>query len=357
MKDQSQNGPRTRAISDIRLVVGSAEFKDWKSWEAESDLMTAADAWTVTAANPAAALADKVVPGAAAELVIDGEIALKGYVDDVRYRTDGQGSIVEIVGRDGFAPLVDCSAPPRAYRNMTIKTLGELLGAEHGVTQWEVQDGVTLVSHPWVKIDPGDSVAETLDKLARKDGVLLWYTPDGKMRIGRPTYGAPVHKLRMHVAGDSKRTNNILEITATKTWRERYGTLVVAGASSDDSDYQGWASYIKHEQLDEDLPASRMLIHCDGSLKTRDLCKRVAGDEVSKRKMESLTIETVVRGHYGTPYESGATPQLYQADQMIDVIYEPANIRGKFWCSKRRFIDGPDGPRTELTLHNPGWLA
>lgn len=346
-----------RGVTDVRLTVGGTDFTAWRSWEIESDVLTPADAWSLTAVNAQAELAGAVSPGDAIKLTIDGVRVMTGVVDDVRYRTDAQGSTVELVGRDGFAPMVDCSAAPKAWRKVTLKTLGESLGAPLGVTTWRVQSGVTLSTHDVIKIDPGETPAEVLTRVAKKDGLLFWFTPDGAVEIGLPDYSAdPTHKLRLYCDNALAQNNNILEATVTQTWRDRFGTLTVAGASNDYSEYQSWASYVKHAATDAEVDAARALITVDSSLKTKDKCKRVAEDEVSRRAMEALTIEAVVRGHYGTPYDSSADPELYAAGQMMDVIYEPGDISGKYWCSKRRFLDGPEGPRTELTLHPGGWL-
>lgn len=339
------------------MTLDGVEFLGWHAWTIDNDLTQWADAWSLEAHNPRGKFAGKIRPGQEAVVTIDSIVVSRGFVDDVAFSGDAENNSISVTGRDAFGPLADVSADPGTVGPITLKTLGERLGRDW-VEVWNVDENIAQAVHQSVEIEPGDTPAEILQRLAEKDGVLIWHQSDGTARIGRPNYTQrPLHKLRRFVSGVRTRENNILSGTVTESWRMRYNSTKVAGSGSNDRSNFGSSSHRRSTVIDAEVDERRKLIVTDGDLRTIAQAKRKAEDLVSRQAMDGLTLEYEVGGHYGTPLEQGADPVLFDVDQRIDVIDEVAGIDGVYWLKARKMAEGPNGPRTTLTLHPNGWLA
>jgi prophage tail gpP-like protein len=70
------------------------------------------------------------------QIVVDGELYLVGYVDEVSGEIADGEPVISISGRDETADLVDCSAAPEGpaeYRNLTVKQFAERLCKPHKI--------------------------------------------------------------------------------------------------------------------------------------------------------------------------------------------------------------------------------
>jgi prophage tail gpP-like protein len=330
----------------------------WSSWSIESDLVTPSDAFRVEAPNVAGKLAGKFHEGQDIEVLIDGEKQLVGIIDDVIYRTTNEGARIELVGRDSFCDLVDCSATPKTYTSTDLLALAKALSPSW-LTGWVKTSGVTLGKRT-VKIDPGDSKMDVLQREAKKDVVILWLTHDGIPTIGKPDYTtSPVHRLRLWLPSSGMTSqNNIESCEVTRSMRDRFSKITVYGHGSNSSAVYGKQARHKQSATDADLDITRELILSDGDAKTIALAKIRAQREVADRTFGAFTVEATVRGHYGTDPDSGDSNGLYQIDQQVDFIDEASDTRGRLWISKRRFEGDENGQVTNLSLRVPKvWLT
>lgn len=346
-----------RGVRDVRLVVAGEEVMGWTKWQVESDLLSPADAFSLSLPNPGARLAGKVYPGQAVKLVLDGTLVLTGAVDDVTVSTDRE-SALEVVGRDAFWPLVDCSATPASYRGVSLIALARQLTSPWSI-QWQVVPGqsLDLGTHD-VKVDPGDTPWDVLSRLAMKERVLVWAEPNGVGYIGRPDYrSAARHALRVSLNPlNATEASNVISSQVRRSWRERYSHVTVAGTGANTAASYGRSSHRRYTAIDAGVPSHRPLILPEGNLASIGLTKTRASDEVARRLFESGTASYTVRGHYGEPAQSSTAPALYQAGDRLDVSDEPAGLRAVVLCVKRRFVLDDEGPRTELELRPGRWL-
>lgn len=337
---------------DVRLVVAGEDFGDWESFEVESDLLQPADAFSFVAANIGGSMAGKISKFDTVKVVVDSSLVMVGFVDDITYRD----SRINVVGRDNFGHLVDCSAAPKTYKNQTLLTMAQALGGRY-VPSWQVRPGVTLPVHRWLKVEPGETIIDVLQRIAKKDGVLLWLDAQGVGQIGKPDYTSqPSHVIRHYTTKPASGLNNVTSAEVRLSARGLYSQVTLLGASGNSAGRYGKQSLQKQTDLDVGVPIVRELIVTDGDVKSIKEAKARATEEVDRRAFESTTLNYTSKGFKGEP-APGQTASLFETDQRVVVTDEPSGIDGVYYLTRRRFKLGNDGHTTELELHEEGWMA
>ena len=341
---------------DVRLVVGNVladEFKGWESFEVESDLLQPADAFSFVAQNIGGKMAGKISFHDTVQVVVDDAVVMQGFVDDVTYK-DGR---INIVGRDDFGHLVDCSADPKTYRNMNLKTLAGTLASNY-IDTWKIDPLITLPTHRRLKVEPGETIADVLIRVAKKDRVLIWLDETGVAHIGRPNYDqAPAHVIRHYVSGGMAALNNVKSAEVRESGRGRYSRITVLGASGNSSSSWGKTALQKQTDTDAEVTTTRNLILTDGDVGNISQAKNKAIDEVDRRAFEGTVLNYTAFGFYGEP-AGGEAKSLFAIDQRVAVTDEEAGIDGVYYLSRRRLrLDIGTGHTTELELHPGGWMA
>lgn len=171
------------------LTLDGIPFSEWTRAEVERDLqdMTGAfrfelrDALRSAEALPFATLAafgSKVALGLKAEVAIDGETVLKGWVDTVSPRIrDGEAS-VSISGSDKARDLVDGAATvdgPVEHKGKTADAIITEVVKPYGLkVRTEVDVGAPIAEFV---LDEGETALSAIDKAIRQRGMLA--TSDG----------------------------------------------------------------------------------------------------------------------------------------------------------------------------------
>ncbi len=117
-------------------------------------------------------------PPTEARILLDGELVLLGWIEDVEYEISGEQVSARIAGRDRTGQLVDCSANPEGpaeYKGLTVLQIAERLCQPFGIpVRAEVDVGAPLRDFG---IELGESVMSAIDKAAKQRAVLV--TSDG----------------------------------------------------------------------------------------------------------------------------------------------------------------------------------
>lgn len=361
----------------------------WQHYAIESDMMTPSDAFSVRAPNHDARMAGAVRKGSRVQVLVDGGLQMSGYVDSVSYSTDTTGAYVEITGRDDILFLVDCSAPVCQLRNVDLQGLAEQLSTGW-IDEWVVDNSenrhrlllaqrrfkrASKPSAPTraalaetekaaanlarvkreifftVKVEPGETAWDVIDRYAKAAGMLVWLSADGKGIIARPDYDQkPLYRLRL-LTPDSGRSaeNNIERSSVVEDWRNQYSRVTVYGTTGNTRANYGASSTYEGYADEDSITVNRPLVLTDGDIKKVEAARKRAELERDRRAFEALTLTYTVRGHYQSGY-------LWEVDTLADVIDEPAGIQGEYYITRRRFSGDDSGRRTELTLHEKGAL-
>lgn len=221
------------ATRRLRLRLGELAFEGFTQIEVVRDLAEISGGFTLRGWEPvrsraflggASNLADAAgaAAGQRAELSIDGELALLGWVDELRLETQGEDLQCTIQGRDMAGDLVDCSALPDGPAELLGLTLTEIVARIAQPFDLTVRAEVDVGARfPRFGIDPGEGAMDAIEKACRQRAILCVSDGVGGLvltRGGQQRGPAPI-RLGQHP----------LDSDVTLSWRERYSEVIVKG--------------------------------------------------------------------------------------------------------------------------------
>jgi prophage tail gpP-like protein len=167
-------------------------------------------------------------PGAACEILLDGELVLTGYIDTYSPTFDASSHGVAISGRSRTADFIDSSAivPGGQFKQLSLWEIAQRLAAPFGL----VVDALASIGGPLadVQIQQGETCYAVLERLCRMQGLLVCDGPAGILTLTRVgSRGA---------AGALVQGQNILSAGAQLDASQRFSEYTVKGqrANTDD---------------------------------------------------------------------------------------------------------------------------
>jgi len=179
--------------NDVFLYIDNMVYSGWTALSIKRSLEAAAGSFSLTlserwedAAVPASVTtAWPIYSGDSAIVKIGSDIVITGYVDDVSISLSATSHSITVTGRDLTEDIVDCSAMnrPGQWLNRTLEQIASDLCKPFGVTV--SADVVTGGPIAEVNIQPGESVFQTLERIAKGRKLLITSTPDGNLKFTR----------------------------------------------------------------------------------------------------------------------------------------------------------------------------
>lgn len=220
-------------MPELRMEAGGVVFSDWTSARVQRGLSEISGSFEFEYSD--AARLQQLLPQAEqrmqltilkppteVRILLDGELVLLGWLEDIEYEISGDQLRARLAGRDRTGSLVDCSANPEGpaeYKGLTVLQIAERLCAPFGVpVRAEVDVGAPLRDFG---LELGETVMSAIDKAAKQRAVLV--TSDGigglvLTRSGKRRAPAP---LRL--------PGNIMTAGAHLSTRERFSDYWVKG--------------------------------------------------------------------------------------------------------------------------------
>lgn len=197
----------------------------------------------------------RIDAGDTCQLLVDGLPVITGYVDDVVVAHNGRQHVVSVIGRDKTGDLVDCSAIHKTgqWRQRRLEQIAAELCQPFGV-QVVVAPGLDT-GRPFATfaLQEGETVFETLERMARIRGVLLASDGQGRLLVTRSGHERVATPL---VLG-----HNILEARGGISLRDRYSHYVVKSQAPGTDFSSGPAvSQIKAKATDPSVKRYRPLV-------------------------------------------------------------------------------------------------
>lgn len=133
------------------------------------------------------ALSGGLATGMTAEVEIDGQIVLSGYLRSLQYDYDASTVSVSAGGRDRTVDLLDCAAAvdgAHEFFNESLTSIVSKVARPYGIAVRADTD----VGKPFTRaaIQPGETAFELIDRLCRQRGVLCVSDGIGGLVILRP---------------------------------------------------------------------------------------------------------------------------------------------------------------------------
>jgi prophage tail gpP-like protein len=343
-------------LDPVSVLIGGRAHQEWQSYRIDSDLLTPADAWHMTASAPAGKPAENQIPdfvfeGAEARVMIGNDQIMAGRVDTIDDEVDKRAHSFQLYGRDLASALLDCSAP---MLSMQLATLEQII--TKAVIPFGIKDIVyqtkPLAPRKKVHTEPGQSVWQWLQSACEANQVWPWFAPEGKLIIGAPDYTTPpVAHLILRYNGDG---NNVKRIQRVRSIQHSFSEVTVLGQSSGDGDVG--QHDIKGVARDETMPIYRPRTVIDGNCESTALATRRAAKLMADGRMSRDRLVIPVQGHRVTTSDGPGKP--WTPGMRVHVLSEPQRIDAIYYLMKRVFIRSRSiSPCTELHLVPDGtWL-
>jgi prophage tail gpP-like protein len=171
------------------LKVGGRQFDGWTDVSIDRPLDALCGAFTLglTERWPGQPERWRIEAGDAAQLLIDDEPIIDGWIDQARYSLSPNRHAIQINGRDRTCDLVDCSAlhTPGFWTNRTLLQIATELCAPFGIT-------VTIEGDPGAPfarfaLEPGETVLDAIVRMTALRGYLATTDKGGNLLLMRPT--------------------------------------------------------------------------------------------------------------------------------------------------------------------------
>lgn len=340
------------APDQVEVLIGGVAHTGWTRYEIDSDLLTPADAWHVSLAQPQITLPPAVVEGASVEVRLNRDTVLSGKLDERVLTVSAGQHELTLSGRDGAAVLLDCSSPVLTMRQLTLDAVVAQVVRPLGIQRIRIE----AVDNPLrekINTEPGDSAWDSLRRAAEANGLWPWFEPDGTLVVGGPRYTTdPVAALTLRADG---RGNNVLTLSERRSVAERYSEVVVYGqahaAGSGVGERDG-RNNVRGTQYDTGVLGYRPKFVVDHEAINSEIANARARKVISDARLKGYALTASVRGHRT---DGGV---LWTPGQRVLVKSEPHGLDGVYFLMARRFTgDKSVGQRTQLTLKEDGvWV-
>jgi prophage tail gpP-like protein len=327
-------------MSKVTLTVGSTLYAGWESVSVTRSIESIAGTFSLTCSEaPKGSDARKqVVPGARVSVQLDGKTIITGYIDDVDVTHSISEHTLSVSGRDAAGDLVDCSALYKSgeWSNQPMLSIAHDLCDPFGI---EVLANVD-VSKPFTTwtIEPGESVYENIDRMARALGVLVVSDGHGGILITRAG--------RTKVLTALVQGRNVLSASASQSHLQRFNQYQILSQfiSSDENDPVNSTvaiGFAEDAAIKRHRPFIKLYEDSNADLDT--LNKRAqwqANVNAARGQRATFTVQ-------GWSHEKG----LWQPNTLVMVDYEAVRIHQTelLIVAVRQTLDS-NGSKTELTL-------
>jgi prophage tail gpP-like protein len=323
----------------VELTIGGRVFGGWKSISIESDLDTLADSFELGVTERWAGQPDRwaIEAGAAAKVLIGGEVVIDGYVDVLESQFADSSHSITVSGRSRAADLIDCSAiaKPGSWRNRKIEAIAAELAKPFGITVTaKASTGAALKAFA---LQPGETVADALGRMLQMRGLLAISNPRGEIEIVTPDSGVQVARI--------EQGKQPLQITGHHTVRDRFSTYIVKGQAAGDDEANGkTVAAVKAEAKDPAVTRYRpMMIIAEDQADSASADKR-AKWEATVRAGRAQGVEIILPGW------RTADGKLWQRIDRVQLAAASAWIDDELMIVGVTFSLDDGGRRTELRL-------
>lgn len=207
----------------VDLYLNGMIFSGWKSLSVTRSLEAMSGRFDLGVAVRASDDVSALKAGSALKLVMNGQTVITGYLDEVSQSISGADKSIAVSGRDKTADLVDCSVIHSSYhfKNQTAQQIAEALCQPFGIAVvWAVKAAKANEKIPVWQVEPGETVFDTLTKIARHKGVLVTSDVDGNLVFTEPSEKQ---------VGELVLGQNLLSLDVTDSWQNRFSLYRVIG--------------------------------------------------------------------------------------------------------------------------------
>lgn len=302
-----------------------------------------------------------------------------GLIDDVEM-VEGrdEGAVVSVTGRDHLAPIADSDLLPSialehvTYAEVVRRVLtGTMPGqprpffktsdllidndANRILTTGKAGAGVSLsgvapkhlesYKVDQIKPHPGETVYAFLVRHARRFGLLIWGTADGKIVFGRPNYDQkPIGTLTLR-QGERGLDNNVQKFRRRLSFKHRPAEVHVYGRSKGGDHMKSSIHAVAYDAEVRDAGLWRVLTVHDNNARTKAEAEERALYELSVRRQTGDILNAELAGHAN---DDGV---VWAIDTVVGVAWDKAGLFDDRYVIGRTFSRTRyGGTKTSLEL-------
>lgn len=332
----------------VSLIVDGSALIGWQDVSVDRSMESAEISFTLGAANPSwSAEAKRLRNGREVEIRTarggqpfsgGGDLLCKGYVAGYGAKYAPKSKTVTLDGKSKGADAVDCHPVKHKtgrFENKDLLAIAkELDEVRCGFSTDQKLDKLSKVQR-----QPGDTIFQTIEREARRAGLMLSGQPDGSIKITRAG-------TKRHVGALVMGSEPVEEMDVKIKCDGKFSKYVARGqratGTGDDA--------LRLEVTENDASVTRnrpLLILPEGDWSKKELKKRLRWDRLRRASFGNTITVTVStwRDDAGALWEPGRLMAIVNAEEDID---------GDFLLSTANFRQGgEDGTRATLTFVDP----
>ena len=322
--------------NDVSLYIDNVIYGGWTSLSIKRSLEAAAGSFSLTLTERWEDNTNFTVwpiyDGDNAVVKIGNDIVITGYVDDVSISLSSTGHSITVSGRDLTEDIVDCSAMnrPGQWLNRTLEQIASDLCGPFGVSvSSDVNTGGPIAE---VIIQPGETVYQTLERIAKGRQLLITSTADGKLVFTRSSSNVlPITLLE---------GENILSCEGSFSSKDRFSSYTVEGQPDSICGYVA----CKASASDAAVPRYRPLLVIAEEKANQAYCQNRAVWESLVRAAKAASVSITVQG-WRAP--SG---DLWAVNNLINMTAPSIRIDCALLITEVEFKKDSSGTTTALVL-------
>lgn len=323
----------------VTLIVGGQQLRGFQEVNVTRSMEQAAITFALKATNPSwHADAWALRLGAEVELWSNGTLLVRGYIDN--YESDhGEGAAheVRVSGRSKAGDAIDC--PPAKHKTGRVEGKN-LLDVAKEFDEFGIgySTDIDLKTIPKVQRHPLDTVHQTIEREARRQGIMLLGEPDGGVRLTRA--GSKRH------AGALVEGQPPLKKVSVKFSAEgKFSDTIVKGQAARGIGAKDLRQEVK--EYDPEVGRYRpIIVFLEGDGTEKDLKNRAQWERL-RRSGSGTSVSTTLN----TWRDEGG--DLWEPGRLIAMQFPSERIDQDFTLSTVTFTQNASGTIAVLTLVDP----
>lgn len=344
---------------DLVLRIDGADVAGWTSIQVSRTIDALADSFDLAIATSRLPDDAEIGEGAPCQVLFRGETLISGYLDEVDMSETADSSALTVAGRSRSGDLCDCSAVHAAWHDTPGLQIAEDLCRRFGIRV--ASEIGPLPTERSFKPTEGETVFDTLLRLARGNGCRIVSYPDGSIRFTRTGVLRYPDVL-------IERGRNIVSSHVKRSWTERFSEYVFKAQLAASDDAFGADAAVQYSVKDEQVDRYRPFV-VPTDQQPRDHRGRYSANPEDKKPVspleelalwerntragKSLQLEFDVRNAEDLGGSWGHRYGIWEPNTIVGVRYPPLRIAGEFLITAVTLVRDSAGTRTALTLTHP----
>ena len=305
----------------VTLIIDGHELRGWQKVGITRSMQNAAISFTLEATNPTWSEEAKALrhgkeieirtsPARGGGASGGGDLLCKGYVDSYSARYSDNSKSITLSGRSKSADAIDC--PPVKHKTGRVekKTLDKV-AAEFDEFGIGFKTDQQLKPIPKVQRRPDETVFSTIEREARRDGLMLSAQTDGSVLLTRA--GTKRHAGALQLGASPVQTMDI-----TVNLSNRRSPIVVRGQRATGTGKDNLRQEI--EEVDQSVGRHRpLIIILEGDAPKEKLKKRGKWE-----RLRASGFGVSVSADLSTWRDEGG--QLWDPGRLVAIVAEPEDV-------------------------------